>query len=156
MKKIISVLLVLTMLMSFGVVALAAAVNNTTGTCRCIDHVDGACTCCVFCPTLSLSAQTECLQRTEIIDGDTVSYAVVVCCDECTGIVGCQCSGCVEEKEEGLGSLIGSDGALIPEETQETIVEIFQRILGQISAKFDEFFDAIFEFLRLDEVLGRN
>lgn len=156
MKKIISVLLVLTMLMSFGVVALAVSVNNTTGTCRCVDHVDGACTCCVFCPTLSLSAQTECLQRTEIIDGDTVSYAVVVCCDECTGIVGCECDGCVKENEESNGFIGGSDGALLPDNVQESIVEIFQRILGQISEKFDEFFNAIFEFLRLDEILGRN
>ncbi len=156
MKKIISVLLVLTMLMSFGVVALAAGVNNTIGTCRCVDHVEGACTCCVYCPTLSLSEQTSCLQRTAITEGDTVSYSVVVCCDECTGIVGCQCDGCVEEKEDGFGSLIGGDGALIPEDTQETIVEVFQRILGQISDAFDRFFNAIFEFLRLDEVLGRN
>ena len=155
MKKIISVLVVLTMLMSFGVVAFAAGVNNTTGTCRCVDHVEGACACCVYCPTLSLSEQASCLSRTEIIDGDTVSYSIVVCCDACTGLAGCECDGCVDERNGNL-NIGDGDGALIPEETQETIVEIFQRILGQISDKFDEFFNTIFEFLRLDEILGRT
>ena len=42
------------------------------------------------------------------------------------------------------------------EEAQQGFIDGFQAILKRISDAFDKFFDAIFEFLRLDEVLGRN
>ena len=151
MKKFISVLLALIMVMScFGVMA-SAAVNLTTGTCICANHVESNCTCCVYCPTLSESAKADCLVREQNADG---SYTITVCNAECTGLAYCTCSGC-EYDEDYSGSDAGA-GALIPEDVQDDIVTWFQLILSKVSTAFDEFFEAIFEFLRLEDVLGRT
>ena len=50
----------------------------------------------------------------------------------------------------------GEDAAPVNEEAQEEFVTGFQAVLKRISDVFDKIFNAIFEFLRLDEVLGRN
>ena len=40
------------------------------------------------------------------------------------------------------------------EEEQDEFVNGFQKIMQRISKAFNEFFDKIFEFLRLDDLLG--
>ena len=179
MKKIISVLL--SVVLAFSCMALTASalefadepvnagdVDNANmpvlqykvlGTC---DHhfgdepFTGACDCCVLCPNVDASELTDCARGTEPIGiGDSL-FDGYLCCTECTGMWGCDC-GCAccgldhdqKDNENTLGDIWG-------EEEQKNFVNGFQAILKTISDAFDKFFDAIFAFLRLDEVLGRN
>ncbi len=158
MKKVISVLLSLVMVMSCLGVLAVAGVDGTTGICVCQNHITENCSCCVYCPQLSESAKAGCVTREDKGDG---YYLIIACCESCTGLAfcdcgesnGCSCSSC---KDENIEDSEASQGALLPEDVQSDIVSWFQLILGRISDAFDVFFDAIFEFLRLDEVLGRT
>lgn len=177
MKKIISVLL--SVVLAFSCMALTASalefadepvnagdVDNANmpvlqykvlGTC---DHhlgdeaFTGACKCCVLCPNIDVSNLSNCARGTKA-DG-SVGFDGYLCCTECTGMWGCNC-GCacctldhdIEDNENTLGDIWG-------EEEQENFIDAFQSVLKRISDAFDKFFDAIFAFLRLDEVLGRN
>lgn len=114
----------------------------------------GACKCCVLCPKVDVSSLSNCARGTKA-DG-TIGFDGYLCCTKCTGMWGCNC-GCaccgidhdIEDNNNNIGDIWG-------EEEQENFVNAFQAILKKISDAFDKFFDAIFEFLRLDEVLGRN
>lgn len=165
MKKTLSVILALIMLMSSFVTAFAA--EDTTaaedigdiGTykeCVCDDctKADG-CICCVFCPYLN---EDYILQCVKVVDGPEGERHIVKCCANCTGLFPCDCGtksdcGCATcdgksiEVDDGLG-----DPLLTPEQ-QEEFVTGFQKIIKIIADAFTKFFDAIFEFLRIDEVL---
>ncbi len=152
MKKIVSVLLAALMLMScFGVISFA---EGKVCTCPEGVHVDGqACRCCVYCPNVDDSYVLGCYDKEN--DG--------FCCSDCNGmydaIKGCGCTcGCEYCK---LGDQTGNendsnlDDVWGPEE-QEEFVDGFQAFIKKISDFFDELFDRIFEFLKLDQVIGQG
>lgn len=161
MRKIISVILAVLMLFSVMAVSASAAM----GVCKCDDHkADTTCHCCINCPeNPSFGYVTPCHKT--MVNG---KYELVetFCCDDCKGFIdndfkcGCNCD-CCKLNADGT---IGSSGLAIggvweevwDEEAQEEFVTGFQAVLKRISDVFDKIFNAIFEFLRLDEVLGRN
>ena len=175
MKKSISVLLAIVML--FGCFAMTASAEVTHGEwiavdydvdgapiyqyklyggCTCDDHVSGApCHCCVFCPNLDNSYLTTCAKENN--KNNEVGFDGTVCCESCTGLWGCNCKcACCGEKDQNLDDNKNNIDDIWGEEEQEEFVNGFQAILKRISDAFDKFFDAIFAFLRLDEVLGRT
>ena len=162
MRKIISVILAVLMLFSVMAVSASAA----AGECKCDDHIESsACHCCIYCPENPTYAYvTPCHkafngQTYEILEGK-------FCCHECTGFInnkgecGCECDCCTLNIDGTMGDLSTPVGGLWDEiwdeDAQQSFIDGFQAILKRISDAFDKFFDAIFEFLRLDEVLGRN
>lgn len=158
MKKIISVLLAVVMLFTMGTMAFAAVIEDpdTTETCRCDNHVGtpaNSCHCCVLCPNIDKSWLTSCA-KDKSVDG---SYDGSLCCAYCTGIFPCNC-GCAccdrNNADNGNGSIFGPIDPDVKEEAQEDFISGFQKILKRISDVFDKFFDSIFEFLRLDDLLG--
>ena len=177
MKKSISVLLALVML--FGCFAMSASAKYYDGervpvgydvdgsyiyqyrvtsdcTCEDADHFDGLpCHCCVKCPNLDISYLTNCaIENNE--DGET-GFDGTVCCENCTGIWGCNCKcACCTKLDQDLEDNNHNIGDIWDEQDQQNFVDGFQAILKRISDAFDKFFDAIFAFLRLDEVLGRT
>lgn len=151
MKKIISVFLATLMLLScLGVSSLAAV--EVTGQCDCESHNPaGPCHCCLYCDKLDAGYVTSCAKSSIGSDIKTV------CCYECTGIYPCSCGcPCCATGDEDITDDDNIMDDLITEQDKENFVDGFQAILKQISDFFDMIFDAIFEFLRLDEVLGRG
>ena len=152
MKKIISVLLVAMML--FSVVAISAS----AALCDCGNHVPAKgenCHCCLDCPDLKPELILNCARQNGVYTS---------CCPECSGIFDginyCDCDCGCPVCERLNSSKPSDDDALIDgivtDADKQSFVEGFQAILKRISDLFDSFFDSIFEFLRLDEVLGRN
>ena len=147
MKKVISVLLAALMLMScFGMVSFAE-----DAVCKCPQgvQVDGqACHCCVYCPNLDSSYVMNCYFK----------YGAY-CCDACNGMYPCNCGltcGCeyCVDADQDISAGDSTLGDIWSEQDQENSVDGFQAILKKISDFFGMVFDAIFEFLRIDEVLG--
>ena len=166
MRKIIS--LVLAVLMLFSVMAVSASAANE---CRCDDHVESStCHCCIYCPeNPSMGYVTPCHKA--YVDGkyvlrDGVNAPEYYCCEDCRGFInnkgqcGCTCSCCKLNSDGTIGDSKTPIGGywedIWDEEAQEDFVTGFQAVLKKISDAFDKIFDAIFEFLRLDEILGRN
>ena len=162
MRKIISVLLVVLML--FSAVAVSASAAN--GVCKCGDdhREDNTCHCCIYCPeNPSYAFVTPCYKK---YDNGGYVLEEKTCCDDCSGFInnegtcGCACECCTLNVDGTFGDKSEPIGGYWPdlwsEENQEEFVNGFQAILKRISDVFDAIFDAIFEFLRLDEVLGRN
>ena len=161
MRKIIS--LVLAVLMLFSAMAVSASAANE---CTCDDHVkESTCHCCIYCPeNPSFAYVTPCHKYY----GDDGKYHLKdsYCCGDCSGFVnnnrqcGCDCSCCQIDINGNF--VTGSDPIggvweeIWDEEAQDNFVTGFQAILKRISDVFDKIFDAIFEFLRLDEILGTN
>lgn len=177
MKKLLSVLLALVMLFGcFSMVASAAVTNGEWvpvskdidgkdiyqyklyGECTCenADHFNAEkCHCCVFCPNLDDSYLTKC--ATENNENGETGFDGTVCCEECTGIWPCNCPcACCGEKDQDLEDNKNNIGDIWDEQDQQDFISAFQAILKKISDAFDKFFDAIFAFLRIDEVLGRT
>ena len=161
MRKIISVLLAVLMLFSAMAVSASAADN----VCTCDDHEEkSTCHCCEYCPeNPSFAYVTPC--HKEYVDGK-YQFKDTYCCTDCKGFIdnkgqcGCSCSCCSLNIDGTIGDLSDPIGGywneIWDEEAQQEYVNGFQAILKRISDVFDKIFDAIFEFLRLDEVLGRN
>lgn len=177
MKKSISVLLALIMLFScFSMVASAAYYEGemvavgydvdgsvihqyrVTSDCTCENaaHLNSEeCHCCVKCPNLDISYLTKC--ATENNEDGEIGFDGSVCCEDCTGIWGCNCKcACCGEKDQDLEDNNHNIGDIWDEQDQQDFISSFQAILKKISDAFDKFFDAIFAFLRIDEVLGNN
>lgn len=153
MRKIISVLLVALMLFSVMAVSASAVVCN----CGRHNYDDpNNCYCCVDCPALDVtSLRLGCA----VIVGDHYE----TCCDNCKGFTtgyacncGCGCSYCKVTSSGTSSDLSDLKDQIWGEEQQNNFVDGFQAVLKKISDAFDKFFDAIFEFLRLDEILGTN
>ncbi len=155
MRKIVSI--VLAVLMLFSVMAVSASAEVVC----CDNHkAEGNCHCCINCPKLTLGYVTPCAK--EYRDGEYV-IKDEFCCTACKGVIdnnlkcGCKCDCCVLNDD----GTIGLDGTLFgdlwnewwDEEAQGAFVDGFQGVLARIAAVFDRIFDAIFEFLRLDEIL---
>ncbi len=147
MKKVISILLAALMLMS----CMAFGASAVEGVCTCNDHIagtDGSCRCCVYCPNIDKSYVLSCVTKNE--NGE---YSF--CCYDCDGIWPCDCGcECCEEKDQDIDNIFGDP--ILSDDTQNDIVSAFQRMLKEISDWFDEFFNAIFEFLRFDDIMGNN
>ena len=159
MKKVISVLLAALMLMScFAVVSFA---EGESCTCPPGVHTEnGSCTCCLYCENLDISNVMNCCFEHGVIENGKLVTAVP-CCDACDGLYPCNCGtscGC-KFCVGGDKDLSAGDSTLAEiwgKEEQEAFVDGFQAILKKISDFFDLVFDAIFEFLRIDEVLGNK
>ena len=174
MKKSLSVLLALVML--FGCFSMVASAKYYEGemvpvkgaigggyeyqyrvtskcTCEKVAHFNGEkCYCCVNCPNLDISRLTSCA-----LNNDKTAFSGYVCCEDCTGIWGCNCKcECCNEKDQNLEDNKNNLGDFITEQDKDQLVSGFQAILKKISDAFDKFFDAIFAFLRIDEVLGKT
>ncbi|MBQ7296126.1 MAG: hypothetical protein IJW86_10685 [Clostridia bacterium] len=158
MKKVISILLAVAMVFAMGTMAFAVVVEEpvVTDKCTCDDHKAaplGSCHCCVLCPNIDKSYLTSCAK-----DGNADgTYDGSLCCAYCTGIFpcGCGCDCCDPNNENtGSGSIFGPVDEDAVEDAQDDFISGFQKILKRISDVFDNFFNSIFEFLRLDEVLG--
>ena len=160
MKKVISVLLALVMLFTMGTMAFAAVIEDTTvpeeAKCTCGDAHKVAplnsCHCCVLCPNIDRSYLTSCAKDTSE-DG---LYDGSLCCAYCTGIFPCSCgcSCCDPNNKDTSGGILGDGYEIWDDEAQDDFVSGFQKILKRISDVFDKFFDSLFEFLRLDDLLG--
>lgn len=150
MKKVISVLLAAIMLIScFGMISFA---RSEKCTCPDGDHNEaGPCTCCRFCDKLDVSKRMACYHP------DTDER----CCDSCDGVYPCTCGvacGCNYCKEGNQDIADGGSnlGDYITEQDKQSFVDTFQSILKTISDFFDDLFDTIFEFLKIDQVLGKG
>ena len=157
MRKIISV--VLAALMLFSVMAISASAEAA---CTCGPaHVDSYdCLCCVYCPDMPQGRIVSCAKKNA--DGE-----YTFCCVDCQGFLGtdgtcgCKeaCTCCVLEEDGTIGgSTSDAIGGAIEdvwgEKQQNSFVESFQAVLKKISDAFDRFFNAIFEFLKIDNVPG--
>lgn len=164
MKKIISVLLAV--LMIFSSMAMLASATEITddestavdrfGVCTCADHKDDIeCCCCIHCETTNDNFRTSCAIPQYDANGNKYYK---VCCKDCVGVYPCDC-GCVccSDRNEDIGNKNDSNvGDYITDADKENFVDGFQAILKRISDFFDMLFNTIFEFLRIDEVLGGN
>lgn len=156
MKKTLSVILAIVMILTCFVAAVAAVPADHAaicGHCGSCTAKAGTCAECIYCPNLEKGRICSCVGE---YDEATGEYSF--CCANCTGLWPCECGrdcGCEyclgqsQEIDDGTGDPI------IPPKTQEQIIANFQKIIRQIADALDKFFDAIFEFLRLDEVIGR-
>lgn len=177
MKKSLSVLLALVML--FGCFSMVASAKYYEGemvpvkgaigggyeyqyrvtsdcTCENAAHSNGEkCHCCVKCPNLDISYLTKC--ATENNENGETGFDGSVCCEDCKGIWPCNCKCvCCGEKDQDLDDNKNNFDDFVTEQDKEQFVSGFQAILKKISDAFDAFFDAIFAFLRIDEVLGKT
>lgn len=152
MKKFISVFLAALMLMTcFSVVAFAEFDHSR---CNCAENgthnPNGSCHCCIYCENLDGTYVTACVQPS------LTKNEPEFCCGNCTGIVGCTCGcECCKLKSEDVNDGNNKLDDYVTEQDKENFVDGFQAILKKVSDFFDMIFDAIFEFLRFDEVLGK-
>ncbi len=150
MKKALSLLLAVIMLMSTMALCASAAEyelpyqhNNCT-----YEKHNGLddCRCCIYCENIDTRfIRQNCAEY----DEKTKNWSV--CCTLCNGLMncncGCECCPAVENKEEG-------NPTLVPERVQNSLVEGFRNALNKVMKVFDEFFDRIFEFLRIEDFFG--
>lgn len=172
MKKALSVLLtVLVIALSFTFIVGAEA--EVYPVCECRDHTNSAdgCHCCVYCDNLDTYYLTPCVKKAdgslddyyveeEYVNEETGEVTiknrrvVEFCCTDCDGIApsSCTCGNCDPETDE---SVKGPD-QILDENQQQQVIDGFQSVLGRIREFFDKLFNAIFEFLRFDEIMGNN
>lgn len=143
------------------------------------------CTCCEECPgyidengvATNVSEYLECrygyYRDIDIyVDGSSVPthkgdqtihyYWKVKCCDECTGKVGCKCN-CKNGKEANCPYCIDEDAEDNIDDkinggisaAQNGFIGGIQSALTAVRDVMYELFDALFKFLRLEEILGK-
>lgn len=151
MKKVISIVIATLMIMScFAVASLAA------GVCTCGEgvHTDGEpCRCCRYCPNVDTSAILNCYDK----ETDTR------CCEDCSGMFdakkgcGCDC-GCVhcKTKNQTGNELDSYLDKIFGDLEKKNFVDSFQEVIKMLSDIFDELFNKIFEFLKIDGVIGKG
>lgn len=147
MKKALSVFLAV--LMMFSVFAVSTSVlAEDMGSCTCKDctRVPNGCHCCAYCPYLD---ETYLLSCAKDEDGH---FKGSFCCSKCDGIWPCDCTcDCCKDKDTKPDS---REPLLTPDQ-QKSFIEGFRNVLKKVSDVFDMIFDAIFEFLRINEILGK-
>ena len=179
MKKALSIVLALIMIMSSCMLAFAAeekCCDNCTETvdCRCCEEClygatgtyreckcsectkTAGCICCVFCPYLNEAYVLSCA---EVVVGSNGEKRVVLCCENCKGVFPCECGvkasdcSCVICDGKSKEANESEKDPLLSEEQQKDFVTAFQKIIKVLENAFNKFFDAIFEFLRIEEVV---
>lgn len=152
MKKVLALFLAVLMLMS-TMTLMSSAVIEENGFCVCYDHTDTApCRCCLYCDNLDTTYVTTCCKKTTLSNGDVVWDK---CCTICTGLKSCtcDCTSCCESRKDDQEINDGSQ-SIIPSGVQNSLVAGFQNAMKKLQQVFDNFFDAIFEFLRFDDFFG--
>lgn len=147
MKKALSVFLAVVMILTSLAVSFSAFAWSPSPVpiCGCEDHVAGKCHCCAYCPNLDETYLTSCAKDA------SGHFSGSFCCANCTGIWPCDCGcDCCASQDEPIDS---NGDPIFDENQQEQIVDGFQKILKIVSDAFDKFFNAIFEFLRIFDVL---
>lgn len=141
------------------------------------------CTCCELCPghidengnATNTSGYLPChydfYLDVDILDADgniihkgdqtTHYYWKAKCCDACTGKVGCKCDCkkgrepncpyCIDDTKDDVGDKI-EDGI---HKGQLGYINGIQKALTSMRDVMYKLFDALFKFLRLDEILGK-
>ncbi|MBQ3136295.1 MAG: hypothetical protein IJB74_02315 [Clostridia bacterium] len=148
MKKTLSILMsILILALSFTFLAGAAG-------CDCKTHTNSAegCHCCFDCNNLDVHYITSCI-KDAAVDGE-YDYNKR-CCNECTGLIPCNC-GCDCCAPDANGGNNTGNGPILTPDQQEEVIDGFQNVLSRIREFFDKLFNAIFEFLRFDEIMGNN
>lgn len=150
MKKALSLLLAVIMLMSAVTFVGSAVYKEPVGVCNCPDHVEtNYCYCCLDCKNLDTSYILKCCKKSD--DGKYWEK----CCSLCNGLKDCECKSdctcCGKKVDETV-----NDGStsILPESVQISLVEGFQNAMNKIRKVFDDFFDAIFEFLKIEDFFG--
>ena len=171
MKKIISVLLAVLMLMSMLAVsgfATELIVRDDTSyrpvnVCKCEDHVGApkkSCHCCIFCENLDMQYVTTCAKNPDgtlkLYTDENGSKYIAVCCANCTGLWPCKCGCECCAENENIGDKDHTLDDVVSDEKKEEYVDGFQKVLKVISDAFDEFFNKIFEFLRIFDIIGKD
>lgn len=149
MKKFISVLIVAFMLMSFMSFASFA---RGAGECNCPMgvHVSSNCRCCVYCDKFEDTYLLPCCNP----------YTGTFCCDDCNGVYdaikgcGCYCE-CCERGDQTNDKYDSTFDEFWTPQDQINFVDGFQALMKQFSDRIDELFNQIFEFLKLEQVLGK-
>ncbi|MBQ8029578.1 MAG: hypothetical protein IJ262_09285 [Clostridia bacterium] len=150
MKKALSVILAVVMILSTFAVSFAAFATYTPDPAPVCTHeehaADGECVCCVYCPYVDKGKILSCCRD------ENGNFSGSFCCYECVGLwpCNCECDCCVSSLDADVDT---NGDPIFTEEQQDQIVNAFQKILKIVSDAFNKFFDAIFEFLRLGEVL---
>lgn len=155
MKKALSLFLAVLMLSITLIVPASAGIFTPDirepGVCVCEDHNrKGPCHCCINCENLDTTYVLDCCKKEEL-NGEVVW---TFCCPVCNGLWDCECVDCeccAEKKDEVLNE--GST-AIIPPSVQNSFISGFQNAMNKVKKVFDDFFNAIFEFLRIDDFFG--
>ncbi len=160
MKKVISILLVVLVAFSAMSMIAGAEVISPEPKCTCANHKStpaNSCHCCVLCPNIEKSYLTACATN-DNKDGSG-TYDGSLCCSNCTGIFPCNCGcSCCKDNDSDKNDkpILGNGGELWNSDAQEEFVNGFQAILKRVSDVFDKIFNAIFEFLKIDGILGKK
>lgn len=200
MKKAISVLLALLMVLSCSTVAFAGSwveANNLESSdiviycTACGSEKSGGkctgkfgCNCCEACPgyiddtgvalncTQFCGCRYDVFYDIDVFDKTTgellhkgtqknVYYWKPVCCEKCTGVVGCKCNDVTDDKDGCSCSFC----AFTPDKTEEMLQEglekgrtsftgAIQNVLIILRDLMYDLFNSLFEFLRIDVILG--
>lgn len=147
MKKALSLILAVIMLMSTMVLFASAYIDNG-GVCNCLDHIETKyCRCCLYCDNLDTTYMLDCCTKDEI-DGKVVW---IKCCSLCNGLEDCECTDCECCATKSDEVINDGSTAIIPPSVQVSFVEGFQNAMKKIQKVFDDFFNTIFEFLRIED-----
>lgn len=146
MKKTLSVILAVVMLITMSVSAINVFAEGETCECGCADctMVMGTCHCCVDCPYLDFSYLLDCSK-----DETTGHFKGFGCCAECRNIWPCECGSdcgceyCVPGDEEAPDPI----QPVIPPEAQNKIIQIFQDIMRTLNDVINNIFEKFYELL---------
>lgn len=177
MKKALSVILAMILLMSCFATAFAAdeeivlddssyAYNECKcENCKYKDCKDANCShakdcnCCIYCSHLDESLIIK--QCVNYYYDENGNRWVNKCCANCRGIWPCDCGtntmcGCKTCNGDSIDKDTGDGEPILTPEQQEQVVDGFQKVIKIVSDVFNQIFEAIFKFLRIDEILGKK
>ena len=152
MKKALSLLLAVVLILSTFAVSFAVFAEDVgmkECTCSNCTRVPNGCHCCAYCPYIDKTFLLSCAKDE---DGN---FKGSFCCGECSGIWPCDCHCGCEACENKSQEPDPDPEPIIPEAQRKTFIEAFQSAIKRVAAVFDKIFNAIFEFLRIDELVKK-